>query len=146
MKLLFDATFGEPWVAAVRGVLKMHPDPKPRIVAKYDIFDVGAADDEWIPKLTGTEWVIVSGDTGKGGAPRLPDLCLAYNRTHILLTSTVHGLKQFEKARAILGLWPKIMDIESAKAGSRFQIEGSANSDHLKLVQKSIGRASKRKG
>lgn len=59
------------------------------------------ADDEWVPKLSVEEWIVVSSDRGKqcGGA-KLPQVCAEHRVTHVLLSKAVHELSQFDKMRA----------------------------------------------
>lgn len=138
MKVIFDATFGEPWVGVLTAFFRLHKVPRPRFQHLYDLVQRDAKDDEWVPLIVGQDCLIISADTGRGSKPRLPELCKLYQKTHIILSPTMHSkAKQFQKARAIIVLWPDIMRALKAPPGSRFQIEATDSSyDHFKLVLK----------
>jgi len=140
LKVLFDATFGESWVEGIRAFFRLHQEPRPRILHLYDSFPRDVKDEEWIPKLVGDDWLIIIADRGKGKAPRLPALCHQYKRTHILLSTTMHvKVNQFNKARAIILLWPKLIEAFLGTAGSCYEIQAQdANHLHFRLISKEI--------
>ncbi|MFC1635370.1 hypothetical protein ACFL5Z_11055, partial [Planctomycetota bacterium] len=72
-------------------------------------------------KLTGGERIVISCDQGHD-KPRLPLECKKRNITHIIFSSAAHNQSKFEKARAIIMLWPEILETFNALPGSRFQI------------------------
>ena len=138
MKIIFDATFGETWVEALKSFYRLHKEPRPRLLHLYDIFNRNVKDDEWINGIAAQECVIVTADTGRK-KPRLPELCKQYRKTHIIFSPTlINKVDQFQKARAIVVLWPQIADTENHPPGSRFQIQATDGThQHFKLVKKS---------
>jgi hypothetical protein len=122
LKLLFDENFGKPIITALGSLLYFHPE-QPIVRHLLEHFPSGTPDLEWIPKIATEGWVVVSCDRGKrcGGA-KLPTLCAEFKATHILLTASILNLKQFEKARIVITLWPEIAGAADAPAGTRFQL------------------------
>lgn len=136
MKIIFDATFGEGWVDALTAFFRTHKEPRPRFQHIHDIFSRGLADDEWIPKFAETECLIISGDTGRR-QPRLPAICKQYKKTHIILSPTLHNCNKFTQARAIIIVWPEIIDAYNQPKGSRFQIQPvDVKHERFRLVRK----------
>jgi len=81
--------------------------------------------------------VIITADRGRE-KPRLPEICKTNNKTHILLSPTMHKkATDFQRARAIIVLWPQLAKTVSSPKGSRFQIQAAdASCEHFHLVQK----------
>jgi hypothetical protein len=119
---LFDENFGGPIVSTIAQILKFHPDP-PEIGSVVEQFGSGAKDQEWIPLVAKDGWVVLSNDRAKrcGGA-KLPIVCAEHGVTHILLSKSMHGMKQFYKAAAVLHMWDAITEVHTASPGSRFFI------------------------
>jgi hypothetical protein len=93
VKLVFDNTFGQPWVVNLRGIFYSHPRPRPTILHQGEIFGEEEKDDPvWIPKLMRLGCVIVSADRGKHSTlpSRLPRICKECRVTHILLSDGMH--------------------------------------------------------
>jgi len=74
---------------------------------------------------------VISADGGrtpnkKRGA-KLPRLCAENGVTLILLSPNVHGRKTIDKARTILSVWDRIIEIATDPAcrGKRFMLEPS---------------------
>jgi len=137
LRIIFDATFGEGWVDALKSFYRTHKEPRPRLLHLYDIFDRDVKDDEWIPRIIGQDWLIVTADKGRK-KPRLPKLCREHQRTHILFSPTLlNKVNQFQKARAIVVLWPQIERTLDESPGSRFQIQATdATHERFRLVKK----------
>ena len=51
---------------------------------------------------------------------KLPDICVAYKVTHILIGSSIMKLKQCQKAAIIVSVWEEIKKCNEAPKGSRF--------------------------
>lgn len=139
MRILFDATFGEGWVEALKSFYRTHKEPKPRLLHLYDIFDRDVKDDEWIPRIVGQDCLIITADTGRD-KPRLTELCKQHKRTHIIFSPTMlNKVNQFQKARAIVVLWPDIVAAFTCPSGSRFQIQAmDINHERFRLVRKGV--------
>ena len=105
----------------------MRRDRQPSLRHIFEVSIEGEDDDQWIPKINGGNCIVISGDQGNKH-PRLPAICKEKNITHIILTSKAHASTKFERARAIVMLWPQILEAFDAPPGTRFQM-GRAKSD-----------------
>jgi hypothetical protein len=142
VKLVFDATFGQPWVVNLRGIFHSHPRPQPTLLHLSDIIAEDEKDDPiWIPKLTKIGCVVVSADRGKHSGPfeRLPRICSECGVTHILFSARMHHKASgFERARAIIVLWHDIVAACKGAPGSRYLIQATDGSfTRFALVKKS---------
>lgn len=136
MKIFFDATFGEPWVIALASFFSLHKEPKPLFRHIHEISPKGANDVEWLDEIFRQDCIIITGDSGRK-KPRLPELCKGKNKTHIILSPTLQKSSQFNKARAIVVLWPEIADAFNCPEGSRFQIQIiDAKHERFRFVKK----------
>jgi hypothetical protein len=118
IKLLFDENIGAPIGLHIAGVLSFHKSP-PVIDFVVRKFGPGAKDHDWIPLIADEGWIVLSTDRSKrcGGA-KLERVCAAYRVTHILMSTSLHERKQFEKAVVILRMWDDIANLASAPRGS----------------------------
>ncbi|MBS0657720.1 MAG: hypothetical protein JSR82_05660 [Verrucomicrobia bacterium] len=121
MKLLFDENFGRPLVGALAEVVKFSREPH-ELRHIGELRTLGGPDDEWIPQIAGGDWLVVSGDRGKQGGPKLPRLCLEAGVTHVLVSGRMHNSPQFEKARAVLSVWPELMKAAEGPRGERYSL------------------------
>lgn len=122
LKLLFDENFGRPLVQALAGLLAFHPD-KPEVKHVLDFYAAGESDDVWIPQIAKGGWIVVSGDRAKQyGGPKLPLVCAACGVTHVLIGGALHHWKQFDKARAVLAVWPDLALLPAAPPGTRYDL------------------------
>lgn len=148
MRIIFDATFGEGWVEALRSFFQIHKEPRPLFLHIYHMFDRNVKDNEWIPKVVGQDCLIITADTGRM-APRLPLLCKQYKKTYILISPTMHNkCNQFQKARAIIVLWPEIVNTMEHPRGSCFQIQPipiDGVYERFRLVKKQIKKGKETK-
>jgi len=136
LKIIFDATFGEGWVDALMAFFRIYKEPRPRFQHIHDVFNRDLPDDVWIPKFAEIDCLIISGDAGRK-KPRLPAICKQFNKTHIILSPTLQNSSKFNQARAIVVLWPEIVNTFSHSKGSRFQIQTTdAKHEHFRLVKK----------
>jgi len=141
VKLVFDATFGEPWVVHLRDFFQNHSCPRPQIRHLFEMTGEDERDDPvWIPKLAPLGCVVVSGDRGTHSKPfeRLPRICREQHVTHILLSAGMHdNARKFERARAIVVLWHDIVAACQDTPGSRYVIQPTNNSfTQFALVKK----------
>jgi hypothetical protein len=139
--IIFDANFGEPWLNALSGLFSLsgQPEPKPILQHLHTLAGRDVKDDEWIQKLKPLDCIVISADTGR--KPRshssLPAICAANKKTHIILSSSVHKEKQFQKARAIIVVWLDILEAFNAPLGSRYKLQTlDAEHKHFKLSLK----------
>ncbi len=132
----FDANFGYPWVTGLSHIFMMRRDREPFLNHIFSFSQEGEDDHIWIPKLNKQEHVIISSDRGRSKIkPRLPQVCKQSQITHILFSSAAHHLTKFEKARAIITLWPQIVETFEAPLGSRYQIKHKARKQQCIMAQ-----------
>ncbi|MCH7547228.1 MAG: hypothetical protein IID30_12580 [Planctomycetes bacterium] len=136
MKVIFDATFGEPMVDAIRGIFAMHKAPSPKITHVHNEFGRDRSDDEWIPNLLGKNWIIISGDKGNKKS-RLPQICWNERRTHIIISPTIHDSGNFDRACAFFMVWPQIVKYGKGPKGMRYTMSYTTGEKvHVHLVKK----------
>jgi hypothetical protein len=133
MKLLFDENFGRPMVEALKQVVAFSRDPV-EVRHIIELRHGGRGDNEWVPEVAGNDWLVLTCDRGKRAGPKLPQLCREAGLTHVLISGSLHNSPQFEKARAVLVVWPALVEAASATAGTRFSLRYS-HSRHPSLVK-----------
>lgn len=84
----------------------------------------GQLDDDWIPVIGASGHVAVSSDRGKNPSKggKFPILCQRHGVIHIMLSTGVHKLNQFDKIRAVLSVWPKIIRASRGDAGCGYSL------------------------
>ena len=122
VKLMFDENVGRGLVRALAGLAAFH-QPPPVVSHVLDFTgQEGEEDDVWIPKLAREKWVIISADQGHLGGAKLPLVCKTWKITHVLIKGKLHHARQFEKARAILAVWPELLEAAKAIPGTEFRL------------------------
>ena len=125
IKLLFDECLGKPLLKDVQKLLAWD-DPPPEFGHLLDYFTQGVCDSVWIPLVAKDGWVIITADRAKKSKKiKLPEICLNFKITHILLTGSIVRLKQSQKANAIIAVWEDIKKCPTAPKGSRFNLQMS---------------------
>lgn len=120
MKLLADSCIGAPIWSSIDGLTKWHHD-KPTLKHVSDFYDSDPGDDVWIKRIAEEGWLVISSDRGKKyGGPKLPRVCQEFGVTHILLGAALHRSKQFEKARAIIQVFPELIEAFNGPKGARY--------------------------
>lgn len=122
VKLLLDECLGRPIVNAMSEWLSWG-EPKPTIHHLTNYFVPGTLDPDWIPKVKGEGWIIISQDKGSKGRNKLPQICTECKITHIILAKAVGRMKQREKASAIISVLEDIKKCSDAPAGTRFRLK-----------------------
>lgn len=122
-KFFFDECVGRPIMETVeqklqsQGVSVTFSHLKDRFAEKQ-------LDEDWIPQIAPEGWVIITSDQArkrsKGG--RLPELCIEYEVTHVLIGTTLHHKSSGEKEKALLDAWGDIMKLTSVPKGSRYRL------------------------
>jgi len=121
-QLLLDENIGKPIADALANLLAFH-ESAPQVLHLLDyIGRHGERDDVWIPKLAREDWLLISTDQGRRGGPKLPRICRQLGVRHVLLVGRLHHAKQFEKARAILVVWPELLAAMDEPRGTRFKL------------------------
>lgn len=123
MKLLIDENIGKPITYDLAKLLAWH-HLQPIVTHLIDfIGTAGESDAIWIPKAAEANWTIVTGDSAsKSARDKLPDICAEYGVRHVIFSRAFCQLRQFEKVRAIVVLWPEFSRVEESPPGSRFKI------------------------
>lgn len=135
LRLLFDECVGKPTMLAIAELLVAEPE-KPDLQHVLDFQSQGVRDEVWVPKAATEGRIIITADRGKrGGGAKLPLLCRRYGITHVMLSATLHHRKGFEKAAAILTVWPELAKLPNVPKGSGYSLRlTSAGGPHLVLV------------
>ncbi len=139
--LVFDATFGEPWVRRLETFFKNHREPRPQLIHVHEKSLRGADDESVVNSIADIDCVMVTGDQGRRRmrrgrpVPRMPRVCQKRGIPCVCLSGSMHNNTQFQKARAIVYLWPAISKILDGYGGSKYAIQCASSSDHFKLVQ-----------
>lgn len=134
VKLLFDENFSRPLIRDLATLAAYSPD-NPSLTHLLELSPPGVGDDVWIPRVASEGFIVITADRGKrSGGPKLPAVCEANNVTHLLLSGRVSQTVQFEKARALLAVWPELLETVMAPKGSRFLLKLS-NARKPTLVQ-----------
>lgn len=131
----FDSTFGHPWVTTLVNLFLMRKETQPLLKHIFQISGEGEEDDEWTKKLDEGDCIVISGDQGHDN-PRLPEILKQKKVTHIILSSNVHHSTKFERARAIICVWPQILKAFNAPLGSRYQLQQTSKKDGYTLILK----------
>lgn len=134
MKLLFDENFGRPLVEALGRLIKFSRE-EVEVRHIIELRHGGRKDDEWVPEVAGGDWLVLTCDRGKSAGPKLPQLCREAGLSHVLVSGGLHNSPQFEKARAVLAVWPALVEACAEAAGTRFSLRYS-HSRHPVLVRK----------
>jgi hypothetical protein len=121
IRILFDENFGKPVVAKF---LDWYEEEKVEIAHIFQFAKSGETDDVWIPRLATGGWLLITTDRAKRcGGPKLPDLCRDHGVSHVLVGATIQKAKQFERVRAILAVWPRvILAAKYPTKGTRFSL------------------------
>ncbi len=124
MKLLFDENIGKPLVLAIAG-LASFSDPPVEVKHILEITQACSVPDHvWIPKIASESWLVVSADRGRRGKGMpLPKVCRQFGVSHVLISGALHQQRQFEKARAIFIVWPKLIDAYAGPPGTEYVLQ-----------------------
>jgi hypothetical protein len=83
-------------------------------------------DDEWIPRIASEGWIVITADRGNVGrrktGRKLPELCVEFKVTHVLVSPRIGQMSGFDKARHIVNTWPQMLALADAPRGSRFRM------------------------
>jgi hypothetical protein len=121
MKLLFDENFGRPLLEALKTLVAFSRE-RPEVRHILELQRAGAKDSEWVPLLATDGWIVLTCDRGKSAGPKLPQLCRVYGITHVLISGALHNSPQFEKARAVLAVWPELLALADEPKGERYSL------------------------
>jgi len=131
VRFLFDENTGAPFVEALRTIVVLDKRHPTEIGHTNVLFGAGAKDNVWVPKISEGKWIVISEDRGvnSGRGDKLPTLCLQHRITHILVLPALlkHG-GQFEKMRALLSVWPELLNVATKPPGTCFRLK-YANSE-----------------
>ena len=137
-KLMFDENVGRELIHALAELAQFH-DPPPQVSHIIDfVGQEGEEDDIWIPRLAGEGWLLVSADQGHSGGPKFPRLCRTWKITQIVIKGKLHHAKQFEKARAVLAVWPDLLEAANSPPGTEFALHYTHGQRSFVLARKSL--------
>jgi len=135
IKILFDENFGEPLVSALAEFMSLyHEDVE--ICHLFKFAKASEKDEVWIPRIAPGGWLVVSTDRGKRcGGKKLPAICREHKVTHILLSTSLHDAKHFEKIRAFVAVWPRVVMAARFEKGTRYSLRYEGQEKRVALVQ-----------
>ncbi len=124
MKLLFDENIGWPIVRALAGLLAYF-DPRPEVKHLLEFTQrQGIPDSQWISQLEGEHWMVITGDRGsRGSGTPLPRICRDAGITHVIIRGRLNNLRQWERARALIVLWPDLVRAYEGPEGREFRLK-----------------------
>ena len=135
VKLLLDECLGPPLVEDINKMLSWD-NPPPTIHHLFNYFRAGVKDPIWIPQVKDGGWIILTADRGKKGQDKLPQICVHFKITHIIMSKSVLMLKQSQKANAIISVWEQIKCCADAPKGARFRLR--LNHAHRPVIEQVI--------
>ena len=134
VKFLVDENIGKPITLDLAKLLRWHR-PQAEVIHLNDFMEKsGVSDDKWIPKAAEENAIIITGDSAKkSNRNPLPRICRNNRVRHVLFSRAFCQRPQFEKARAIIVVWPELLlKVTNSPPGSRFKIWQGDH--HPKLV------------
>ena len=135
IKILFDENFGKPLVLALARFLDWYDEPV-EITHLFQFANASEKDEVWIPRISAGGWLLITADKGKRcGGRKLPEVCRDHGVSHVLLSTAIHKAKQFEKARAIVAVWPRIVQAARWTRGTRYSLRYEGADKRVNLVE-----------
>jgi hypothetical protein len=129
-KFFFDeCAIGPRAVRDIRSTLELSSH---KIIVEhlFTYFKIGTPDDVWIPKIAEEEgWVIITADSGKKRGPKLPELCVEYEITHVLMSPSIAKLSTYGRIRAFHDNILDLIEASDAKKGTRFRLRRTSGGD-----------------
>lgn len=93
---------------------------------KKDLEYEGEKDEDWIPKIAGQGWVLITGDRGRrpksNTGEKLPIVCKACGITHAALSTAVNGFSRRKKLGAILLFLDDLIALKDSPPGSSYEL------------------------
>lgn len=123
VKLLFDETIGEPIARAAIDFLNW--DKSCEIDAQFmrSFMGEGTGDSEWVPRAAAERRFVITGDRGKSSRSAPLDLLLPYlGVSGVFMTGALHESKQFQRMRAVITLWPHIVEAAAGRPATRYRM------------------------
>ncbi len=131
---MFDETFGRPLVGAMSQLCLFWREDV-RLMHLLDFTQQeGAKDEQWVPRLAGSDWIVVSSDKGARGSSKLPRICWEHRITHVLFKGQMVHQQQFEKGRALLVVWNDLLLASTRPNGPRFRIRKGPSNPVLEYI------------
>lgn len=125
LRLFFDECISKPAVDGLLELVKVAPDD---IEIKHicDFQLEGIHDEVWLPQIAAEGWIVITADAGKQSkkkGEKLPNLCVMYCVTHVILSPRVHHQRVFDKTRALLAVWDDLLGLANVPRGSRYGLQ-----------------------
>lgn len=135
LRLLFDEMYGRPIIEAFSQLVEFDRSGT-QVEQLINILGTnGVPDDEWLPQIKDQGYVVVSRDKGsRSGRAKLPIICMKLGITHVLVVGRIATLPQFEQIRALLSVWPALLNTVEYPAGTRFKLKMSGDRAHLECA------------
>ena len=124
MKLLFDENIGKPLAQAIGQILRFD-NSRHEVRHILDLTNkLAVPDEQWVPTIADGDWMVITADRGRQGPGRpLPRICKELSVTHVVISGTLHNSRQFEKARAIIALWPEFIRAFDGPKGVEYRLQ-----------------------
>lgn len=124
LRFLFDACIGRVTIERISSFLKVH-ELGIEFAHLSDFEKDGTLDDDWVPRLAGHDWIVISSDRGRtpSRGSKLPLVCKKYGVTHVLLSAAVHQLSGVDKSRAIISVWHQLTRLREFPRGSEHVLQ-----------------------
>lgn len=124
MKLLFDANVSQH---AIQSLAQLLETCRENVELRHLVQDypLDTPDSGFIKDYAKQGYVIVTGDSAKqsGRGDKLPKICIDEGITHVLFTGRLQQRRTFDKMRAIITVWPELLEAYNASPGSRFKLQ-----------------------
>jgi hypothetical protein len=91
LRLFLDECLSSDAVKSLRAFWSQEDYPNLSIDHLAEHYARGEGDDIWLPKLQAEpDWIVITQDHGRDPKkPKLPDICKALGRTHIIISETI---------------------------------------------------------
>jgi hypothetical protein len=127
MRLLADECIPRKSFELLRRLRNPCEPPEVDMVHLLDLLGSGARDDEWVRLIAQGDppFLVLTGDRGATSRrpdPRLPALLPQFKVTGVYLSGKLQQRTGFEKARALLVVWPQLEKAYTDPPGSRFRL------------------------
>jgi PIN like domain len=125
---MFDECIGHPMMTQLRNMVMTEAHFE-HLCTK---FKSGIKDRDWVPTLASEGgWIVITGDAGKQSKKRekLPDICMSYRVTHVIISPSLHQRPSSEKVAAIAGMWAKFELMGTDPPGTRYRLRFAEGKD-----------------
>lgn len=137
VKLFFDVcAVGPRAIKTIESATDLHAlDIEVAHLTSY--FPANTPDESWISTISEEGWIVITADRGKHSrvGEKLPELCLDYQITHVLMSKSINQMSNYHRVAAIIENLDGIILCDEAKKGSRFHLRGTQGKAIATLAQ-----------